>query len=151
MPTIYPDIIDCINKAPFECTVGEGHVERIPLYFKRYPERAQIFSNPAGNFKVNIPIARMVEMERLGEPFTISNTSEIPLIVQYLQMYIESIRAIIARLDKSDPDTTFYYQAVKFTDLLTKHQEKGSYEFNKKFNVVDEATRPSDLLDRLFG
>ncbi len=150
MPAIYAAIDDCINKSTFECLVGEGYVERIPLYFKRYPDRAPLFTNPHGYAKAKLTVAQMVAMERGGENFAIVNNSDVPLIIEFLRMYTDSIAEFAKTLERGDPDTVFYYHALKFLEALQQFKERGSHEFNAKHNV-EERHSPSDKLGKLFG
>ncbi len=130
---IYADVAACLNKKTFKCLVYGGYTEqRIPQYYKDFPENKPIFVNPEGASKTKLTIVRMIALSRAGDQFTIVHKEDIQEISRHLGIYIAEHGPLILRLAEDAPAVDFLNRCRAFLALLEPHEKTASRIINKR-------------------
>lgn len=148
---IYADIADYLNKVTFECIVYGGYTDkRVPQYYKDFPDLKPIFVSPDGASKTRITISRMIGMFRAGEPFMISNQSDIVDISGHIGTYISEYGPIIIRMPDDAPAVDFLGRCKAFLADLEVHKDRAKRIIRNKSGVVEENSA-ADMIALMMG
>jgi hypothetical protein len=152
MSRIYRDISDCINNAVFECQVYGDFIERIPLYFRKYPDRLPIYSNPQGHSQTKLTIAQMVNRFSKGESFAIFKPSDVVLVLRHCRTYIDSVGGLTERIvsDKADESQVFLRNIKLFLAEIEECEGRANVAHRKAVGLPErEPVKASSILERL--
>jgi hypothetical protein len=101
---IYKNIDECINNIKFSCFVYEDFIERIPRYFRDFPER-QAFYTLGGQGLTKLTIADMIDLHARECQFVIETPESVIQIYNYLESYLSQAVAINTALaDSRSPE-----------------------------------------------
>jgi hypothetical protein len=149
MSVIYRDLADCINKAKFKCHVYGGFMERIPLYFQRYPDRMPLYINPASDTIAELTISRMMDMFAKEETFTIHEPNDVLVIKAYIESYINSTRRFVEELPETDDLVIFISRCKAFLLVINEFAPNAEEQRGRKLGMPKNADRTIDVLQRL--
>lgn len=152
MPEIYRDLITFLNESTFTCYVYGGFVERIPLYFQKYPERKPLFQNEQGFSTTKLTIIQMVDNYVKGIPFTVVEADEVVFILRLCRKYIEDVGSVTERLvaDKSDDAHVFLRNIRAFVLELSTNEGKITKAYREKNNLPEAiVSKVRNVLERL--
>lgn len=148
---VYDSISDCINKIRFDCIVYDGSCERIPYYYRRYPDRAPLYEQEGGPARAVFTIAQMSHHFSRGATFTISKKEDVLLILDYCDRYLILTQGVLEIEDKSDPDVLFYTTLESFNKFLLLNKDRLLAAVNKEIGVPTKPKSVHGLLSRLSG
>ncbi len=117
---IYGDVSDFLNKSKADCLVYSDFVERIPKYFRDYPERRKLYDTK-GEQKAKLTTSDMIDYCDRGLEFKICRAEDINLIREYLSMYIDqmSVHEEEMKKDNKHRDMLLYLEkARRFYNIL---------------------------------
>lgn len=152
MAKIYADISDCLNLAVFECQVYGEFVERIPLYFRKYPERRPLYERPQGHSKTNFTIIQMIDRFHKNEHFSIMRAEDVVLISRYLTGYIRELGPMIEKIeDEHDQSRRFLARAKAFLHTLRDKADDSKAFIEKSAGIVEAPKTAHSILSQLSG
>lgn len=148
MPKLFKDLAETINRSKFETQVYEGFVERIPKYFRDYPEMMPLHSNPQGHSTTYFTIAEMIERHHKGEHFSVMKADEVLLIINILKSYINQCEPLVKHLSDDDFMHKFISNAKAFRTALEENKGASLKHHNDKHGVVERPRSAAEIIRR---
>ena len=136
----------------FKCQVYTGFVERIPLYFQKYPERMPLYSNPQGHSETKFTIAQMIDRFHKKEHFSILRAEDVVLITNYISAYLREIGPMIEKIeDPQDSSKRFVARAKAYLQELQTSRKRSKKVVDKQHGIAETQKGAHEILSQLSG